>query len=219
MEKLTKRSNKVFKRAFSRYRRRRNINYTPRGFGISAEVVIKCEHYDTIMSTTGSSAMFFQDTGLSFMNLAYVMTNSNSFLLNVPLYSLYRVKAMQLTYYPVNDLVNLRGIYARGSPSICIAFYPNLVSTGAGDAPRTNDNAFVGYPGVAESHSKYFSFKDGYVNGVPNSVAEWNSTATYTSFIGQLSVANGEVNNNASSQHNIIGCRIVLYVGFKNRTQ
>lgn len=214
MEKLPMKKG-VFKRAFSRYRRRRGGYF--RGMTLRNDTnYVKVEYYDTILSASSVSTHTFQDTGTTFVSIATLIHNSSSFSNYSSIYQQYMITGIKLTYYPTYDLAGLRAIYGRACPIMFCMISTNHSNQNLGDAPKYNDNTFCFSPGSTEMSSKYYRFPEGYSTSSIG-FGSWNTTSNYLNQVGQLSICQGETGNNANGPHNIAGIRTIIYIKFKNR--
>lgn len=216
MEKYTRKSNKPFKRAFSRFKRRR-IGYKLRNDFSQQYVNVKVEWYDTILSASSVSTFTFQDTTVPQISLATILQSSTSFQNVYPLFAMYKITGLKMTYFPTADVAFLRNLFGRACPAIICAFYPQNTSTNLGDYPKYQEHAFMFSPGSTEISSKYLYFPSNYGDGMVNSVGVWNRCNDHPSQVGQISVCNSESGNNASGPHNIAGIKFTLYVSLKSR--
>lgn len=218
MEKYKSRSKSVFKRAFSRFKKRRY--YKPNLNSVSGQYVsIKCEWYDTIYSTNGVSTLLFQDTQATYYNLVTILGNSTSFQNTYSNYAMYKITGLSMTSYVTSDPATLRSTFTRAAPAVCIAFYPQNISSNFGAAPKFQENnMFIATASDRPVH-KYYAFPNGYASGMVNSVGIWNRTNDYASLQGQISVTNVEADNNANSTHNVIGIKFTIYITYKSRNQ
>lgn len=213
MEKLSKKTN-VFKRAFSRYKRRRFGFYS----NIRNDTIsVKCDAYDTILTASSVSTLAFQDTTVSYYPFASILQNSSSWNNYYSTYSHYMIYGIKITSYPTADIAFLRQLFGRACPTICVAIVPNYSGTNVGDYPKINDNNFMFTPGSVDLHSKYWSFPPGFQNGTVQGLGVWNLTNAVSGQGAQVSICQSESGNNASSPHNIAGLRMTLYVKFKTR--
>lgn len=216
MEKYSKRSNKPFKRAFSRFKRKR-MGFKMRNDFSSQYVNVKVEWYDTIMCASGSSVFQFNDTTVPQIGLSTIFSSSVSWQNIYTSFAMYKITGLSMQYYPTADVAYLRTLFSRASPGIACAFYPQYSNSNLGDAPKYQEHNFFFSPGVTTMSSKYLYFPTGYGSGMTNSVGVWNRTNDYGSLLGQISVCNSESGNTSSSPHNIAGIKFTIFVTLKSR--
>lgn len=218
MEKYKSRSKSVFKRAFSRFKRRRY--YKPNLNSFTGQYVnIKCEVYDTIYSTNTISTLLWQDTAQTYYNLATLLGSSTSFQNTYINFAMYKVTGLSLTTYITSDPATLRSAFSRAAPALAVALYPQNVSSNFGNAPKNQENHMFVASASQDRVHKYWSFPNEYGSGMNNGLGVWNRTNDYSSLIGQVSVTNVEDANLANSTHNVLGIKFTIYITYKSRNQ
>lgn len=208
-----------FKRAFSRFKRRR-IGIKPNLNSFSGQYVnIKCEVYDTVYSTNGVSTLLWQDTAQTYYNLATLLGASTSFQNTYINFAMYKITGLSLTTYVTSDPSTLRSAFTRAAPALAFALFPQNTSSNFGNAPKNQENHMFVASASPDRVHKYWSFPNGYGSGMINALGVWNRTNDYSSLAGQVSVTNVEDANLANSTHNVIGIRFTIYVTYKSRNQ
>jgi len=211
-----KKTNNSFKRAFSKFKKRRlyvyNVNSVKQT--TNSSINIKVEYYDTIIFANGSSVPNVQDIGQPYLNFARVLGQNNGFVAESASWQRYKITGASLEFVPCMDLGFARTIFALAGPGIAAAVNVDRTSSNRGAEPRDSDNVLVSYVAIQLPQRKYWKFKDNFLSAAGVGVGTWNRCVGYPNQEGQFSICNledGNVNTGESS-HNTFNLKATIYV-------
>lgn len=223
-----KKSNNVFKKAFSKFKKRRyNSNYSNTNSFISKQtnnsfLNMKVEYYDTILFPNGNSVPRFQNSLTNnYLNFALILTNNNGFTSECVSWQRYKIYAASLEFVPCMDLGYARTAFSLAAPGIASCVYVDRTSNDRGTDPRDNDNVLVSYVAIQLPQRKFWKFKDNFLISGGVGVGTWNRTVGHPNQEGQFSVCNLEDGNSntSGSAHNTFNVKATLYVTLSTKNR
>lgn len=217
MEKYSKKS--VFKRAFSKFKKRRNYSYKPYNMNKRASIIsCRCEVMDAIYCANIGSTPQFQQTSQSYFNFSTVLNSSQSFTGIANEFAFYKITGVRVDLTPCSSAAAQYSNFSYGAPPICVTPYPSDTSIGIGQGAFFNDNALIAYLGKNETVSKYTRYPDNYYQGALLGIGTWNKCDNFNTQSGQFSTTfpDGTTNSSGSTQY-LFSVNLTIYVLMKER--
>jgi len=218
MEKFTRRTN-VFKRAFTRYKRRRLRNrYQIYKNPAYQELKVRGEYMDAVYCPGLGNTYLHQNNGFQYMNFYSLMSQMGSIQNMFTEFEMYKIYGASVEVMPCQDSYGVSFTY--GAPCISIGINPVEVSVTLGSTSFTNDTSVVAYLNQKSPSRKYFSYPDNFYNGVVLGIGTWNRTDSFSSQVGQFATFMPDANTNLSgSQVYLYTVKYQLYIVLKQRAK
>lgn len=211
------RRKKVYPKQYNKYKSFMKIP-VPRSLIDLDTTSVKCEFFNSLIYANAGTQPIFQNTSLSYINVAAVLINSVTFQDMVTRYGRYKITGMSLRFDATLDSVgagNLDNHY----PPIGLAFYPQIIGSPLGTAILANDaKAYFG-SSITVPQTKYWRFPDQFFDASAGGYGVWNNSSSYSSITGQISLASPISNITANAQTILGEVKFVLYVLFSSKNQ
>lgn len=218
MEKFTRKTN-VFKRAFTRYKRRRFRNRYPIYKNpFNQELKVRGEYMDALYCPGLGNTYLHQNNGFQYMNFYSLISNMGSVSSMFNEFEMYKIYGASIEVMPCQDSYSVSFSY--GAPAIAVGINPVEVSVTLGATAFTNDTAVTAYLNQKNPSRKYFSYPDNYYNGVVLGIGTWNRTDSYSSQVGQFCTYMPDTNTNLNgSSVYLYTVKYQLYFVMKQRAK
>lgn len=218
MEKLTRKTN-VFRRAFSRYKRRRIRNRYPLYKNPSfQEIKVRGEYMDALYCPGLGNTYLHQNNAYQYMNFYSLINLMGSLQGMLTEFEMYKIYGASIEVMPCQDSYGVSFSY--GAPAIAVGVNPVETSVTLGSTAFTNDTAVIAYLNQKMPSRKYFSYPDNYYNGVVLGIGTWNRTDTFASQVGQFCTYMPDTNTNLNgSSVYLYNVKYQLYLSFKQRAK
>lgn len=217
MEKYSKKSN-VFKRAFSRFKRRRNGKYPIFKNPSYQEIRVRGEYIDALYCPGLGNTYLHQNNGFQYMNFYSLLNLMGSVQGMLTEFEMYKVNGASVEVMPCQDSYGVAFTY--GAPCISVGINPVETSVTLGATAFSNDTAAVAYLNQKAPSRKYFSFPNNYYNGVVLGIGTWNRTDNSNSQVGEFCTYMPDTNTNTSGSNTYLyTVKYNLYVSFKQRAK
>jgi hypothetical protein len=177
---------------------------------------IKCEAYDGVQLINGFFDVNFQTSANSYWDINAMLTASTSFQDMISRYGRYKISGIGLRYD--SNVTNQSSTF-QTLPIPAIAFYPNATSSALGTAPLYNDKRVQFSSTTSSPQSKYWKFPDNYFTSSSGGYGTWNNINTYSTLVGQLSVANPPIPTSVGVATRIGTLRVTLYILFSGKNE
>lgn len=218
MEKFTRKTN-VFKRAFTRYKRRRIRNRYPIYKNPSyQELKVRGEYMDALYCPSLGNTYLHQNNSYQYMNFYNLINLMGSLAGMLSEFEMYKIYGASIEVMPCQESNGVSFSY--GAPCIAVGVNPVEVSVTLGSSAFTNDSSVTAYLNQKTPSRKYFSFPDNYYNGVVLGIGTWNRTDSFSSQVGQFATFMPDANtNNSGSSVYLYTVKYQLYLSFKQRAK
>lgn len=218
MERYTKKN--VFKRAFSRFKRRRygSSRFSTWKNPKYSELKIRAEYMDTLYCPALVSNWKHQYSTSEYFSFYSMLNICPSFTGLLNEFDLYKVTGAAIEIMP--SIPPVSASFANGLPSIAIGCFPVDVNTVIGSSVFGSESSISCYLLQTRPVRKYFSFPDNYMNGAVVGIGTWNKTDSYTSQQGEFCAVMPDSNSNLSATATY--CFTVtysLYITYKLRSR
>lgn len=218
MEKFTRKTN-VFKRAFSRYKRRRlRYRYPIYKNPYNQEIKVRGEYMDALYCPSLGNTYLHQNNSLQYMNFYSLINLMGSLQGMLTEFEMYKIYGASIEVMPCQDSYSVSFSY--GAPVIAVGINPVEISATLGSTAFTNDTSVTAYLNQKMPSRKYFSYPDNYYNGVVLGIGTWNRTDSFASQVGEFCTYMPDTNTNTSgSSVYLYNVKYQLYCVFKQRAK
>lgn len=218
MERYSKKN--VFKRAFSRFKRRRygSSRYATWKNPKYSELKIRAEYMDSIYCTALTTSWRHQYSTAEYFSFYSILNLCPSFTGLLNEFDLYKVTGASIEIMP--SAVATTVSFANGLPSISAGCFPVDVNTVIGSSVFGSESSVNCYLMQSKPTRKYFSFPDNYLNGSTVGIGTWNKTDSYVNQQGEFCLTMPDSNSNLSATATYcFTVNYCLYVTYKLRSR
>lgn len=215
---MNKYSNNPFKKAFSKFKKRRYSRKLPLFKNPRyQEVSVKCEYMDAIWVPSVGSTFLHHYNGYPYFNFASLMSVSNSWTSIFQNFEMYKITGVSSTIMPTNTTQFTT--FSFGAPSISIGISFVETNTTMGPTAFSNDTQNVCHFLQTTPARKYFSIPKDYLQGNIAGLGTWNRCDYYTNQIGQFCTVMADLNTNTGALVYMYNVTYCIYVSLKQRSQ
>lgn len=207
-----------FKRAFSRFKRRRNTRYPIFKNPSFQEMTARGEYMDALYCPGLGNTYLHQNNTSQYMNFYQCFNFMSSITGLMTEFEMYKITAVSYEVMPCVDSYGVTFTY--GAPCIAIGVDPVEVSVSLGSTAFSNDTALISYLNRKTPVRKYISYPNNYYNGVVLGIGTWNKTTNYASQVGEFCTYMPDTNTNLSGSNTYMWTvKYSIYVSFKQRSR